>query len=433
MYKICVVGTGYVGLVTGACLADFGNQVICVDSDSSKIAKLKKLTVPFFEVGLEEIVRRNVREGRLSFSESLKSAMRQSLVVFIAVGTPTDSKGGTDLSSVKAVASEIGKCMNGYKLIVEKSTVPVGTSKMVEEIVGKSSRKRYAFDVASNPEFLREGSAVENFLRPDRVVIGTRTKKAEKILSEIYRPLYLIETPMVKTNVETAELIKYASNAFLATKVSFINEVALLCEKVNADVQVVAKGMGLDRRIGPKFLHAGPGYGGSCFPKDTRAFMEFSSYYGMDMKIVKATVEANNRQRKQMVEKISRAVSGAKGKTFCVLGLSFKPETDDVREAPAIYIIKELKRMGAKIKAFDPVAMPTAAQVLSGVEFCESLYEAAEGAHCVVVVTEWNEFRRLDFAKLKKTMKAPVLVDLRNVYDPEVPKAAGFKYFGVGR
>ncbi|MDI6809231.1 MAG: UDP-glucose/GDP-mannose dehydrogenase family protein [Candidatus Eisenbacteria bacterium] len=433
MYKICVVGTGYVGLVTGACLADFGNQVTCVDSDSSKIAKLRKLTVPFFEYGLEEIVKRNVREGRLSFSESLKDSVRESLVIFIAVGTPTDSKGETDLGSVKAAAAEIGKSMNGYRLIVEKSTVPVGTSRMVEEIVRKSMRGRYSFDVASNPEFLREGSAVENFLRPDRVVIGTRSKKAEKILSEIYRPLYLIETPMVKTNVETAELIKYASNAFLATKVSFINEVAVVCEKVNADVQVVAKGMGLDRRIGPKFLHAGPGYGGSCFPKDTKAFIEFSSVLGLDLKIVKATIEANNRQKKLMVEKISRAISGTRGKTICVLGLSFKPETDDVREAPSIYIIKELKKRGAKIKAFDPVAMPSASQVLSGVEFCANSYDAAKGSHCVVIVTEWNEFRRLDFAKLKRIMKTPVLVDLRNVYDPEVPAAAGFKYFGVGR
>ncbi len=434
MQEICMIGTGYVGLVTGACLADFGNSVTCVDLDESKIRMLEAGVMPFYEFALQEVVQRNVRDGRLSFTSDLPRAIRENRVVFIAVGTPQSETGEADLSQVWAAAKTIAKNLNGYKLIVQKSTVPVGTGEKVWQIIEANRPKGVAFDVASNPEFLREGSAIEDFMRPDRVVIGTWTPKAESILTEIYRPLYLIETPMVKTNVQTAELIKYAANAFLATKISFINEIANLCEVVGGDVKVVARGMGLDKRIGPKFLHAGPGYGGSCFPKDTLALVALSKAAGSPCEIVEATVEVNRRQRERMLQKILDAAGGVRGKEVGVLGLAFKPQTDDVRESVALDLIRWLRRRGANVRAFDPVAMERAAEELPrGVDFRKHAYDVARGAQVLVLATEWNEFRMLDMAKIRRLMKSPILIDCRNIYDPHKMVSLGFKYVSVGR
>jgi UDPglucose 6-dehydrogenase len=434
MEKIAMVGTGYVGLVTGACLADFGNRVICVDLDEEKVSDLQQGKLPFYEFSLGEIVERNVREGRLSFSSDLPDAIRRSRVVFIAVGTPTGRSGEADLSQVFAVARTIAEHMETYKLVVQKSTVPVGTGeKVLRTIEDLLKRKHIPFDVASNPEFLREGSAVEDFMRPDRVVIGTWSKKAEQILSEVYRPLYLNETPMVKTTVQTAEMIKYASNAFLATKISFINEVANLCEVLDADVKVVSRAMGLDKRIGPKFLHAGPGYGGSCFPKDTMALASFSRQAEVPCRIVDAAIEVNRRQRLRMLDKILNAVPEPKGAVIAVLGLSFKPQTDDVRESVGIDLIRLLQKRGAVIRAFDPVAMERAAEQLKDVYFARDSYDAAKGAQALVIATEWNEFRMLDLVKLRRLLKEPAVIDCRNIYDPATMVAAGFGYQGVGR
>jgi UDPglucose 6-dehydrogenase len=433
MQKICMVGTGYVGLVSGACMADFGNEVICVDSDESKVEMLNRLEIPFYEFALGELVKRNMDKGRLSFTSSLKEGVAKSKVVFIAVGTPSDRDGEADLSAVLSVAAQIARHMTSYRLIVQKSTVPVGTGARVRDIIRSNLKSDVQFDVASNPEFLREGSAVETFMRPDRVVIGTWSKKAERILSDIYAPIYINQTPMVKTNVETAELIKYAANAFLATKISFINEVANLCEKVGADVKVIERAIGLDRRIGPKFLHAGVGFGGSCFPKDTLALARFSEEVGEPMRIINATISINRNQRKRLIDRIKRAVTPAKGKTVAVLGLSFKPNTDDMREAPSVDIIRALRAEGATIRAFDPVAMPAARGVLRGVEFCRDAYDAVTGADIVVLVTEWNEFRRLDLRKVYSLMKKPVMIDCRNIYEPADMARLGFAYYGVGR
>jgi UDPglucose 6-dehydrogenase len=434
MQKIAMVGTGYVGLVTGACLADFGNRVICVDLDEEKVSNLQKGKLPFYEFSLGEIVERNVREGRLSFSSDLPSAIRSSRVIFIAVGTPTGKSGEADLSQVFAVASSVAEHMNSYKLVVQKSTVPVGTGERVlRTIEGLLKKKKIPFDVASNPEFLREGSAVEDFMRPDRVVIGTWSPKAEQILSEIYRPLYLSETPMVKTSVQTAEMVKYASNAFLAAKISFINEMANLCEVLGADVKVVSRAMGLDRRIGAKFLHAGAGYGGSCFPKDTLALAIFAREAKMPSRIVEATIEVNDQQRMRMLKKIEGMIGDLKGKEVAVLGLSFKPQTDDVRYSVGIDLIHLMQKKGASVRTFDPVAMEAAGPQLKNVLFAKDSYEAARGAELLVIATEWNEFRVLDLAKLRKLMKKPAVVDCRNIYDPAVMSAAGFRYEGVGR
>jgi UDPglucose 6-dehydrogenase len=433
MYKICMVGSGYVGLVTGACFADFGNTVICVDKEDGKVDRLKRGEIPFYELGLDEIVARNIKEERLSFSSDLASAVRKSEVIFIAVGTPHGKGGAADLSYVWGAAKEIAQNMNGYKLVIQKSTVPVGTGARIRDLIQKNLKKKTAFDVASNPEFLREGSAIEDFMRPDRVVIGTWTTRAEEILSGIYAPLYLNETPMIRTNVETAELIKYAANAFLATKISFINEMANLCEVVGADVKTVARGMGLDNRIGQKFLHAGAGYGGSCFPKDTAALEHFSRNLGYPLRIVKATIEVNKNQRKRILKKIEDTVGDVKGRTISILGLSFKPNTDDIRDAVAIDLIKALKKMGARVRAFDPVAIPNARAVLPGVEFTEDVWGAVEGADAVVLATEWNEFRRLDFPRLKRHMKRPIVIDCKNIYDPQAMEHMGFTYVGVGR
>ena len=435
MYRICIVGTGYVGLVTGACMADFGNIVTCVDADPSKIESLRKGEIPFYEPGLDQIVERNMREGHLTFTTDLPAAVRKSSVVFIAVGTPRGTDGEADLGQVRTCARQIAQAMTSYKLVVQKSTVPVGTGRMVHEIIEKHRSKDVPFDVASNPEFLREGSAVETFMRADRVVVGTWSKKAEKILAEIYAPLYLLETPMVKTTVETAELIKYASNAFLATKISFINEIANLCDRVGADVKVVSKAMGLDKRIGPKFLHAGPGYGGSCFPKDTIALAQFARKMGEDMRIVQAAVEVNDRQIERVLSRILKGLgTQPRGKRVGLLGLAFKPNTDDVRDSPAIEIANRLAAKGVHVRAFDPVAMESARKVTKpSVEFVENAYDVAEGAHALVIATEWNEFRRLDPKRLLDALREPVLHDLRNIYEPEVMQKLGFTYFGVGR
>ncbi|MCA9728193.1 MAG: UDP-glucose/GDP-mannose dehydrogenase family protein [Candidatus Eisenbacteria bacterium] len=436
MEKIAVLGTGYVGLVTGAGLADFGNEVTCVDLDETKIATLKQGKIPFYEFSLGEVVERNVREGRLSFSSDLIAAIRAARTILIAVGTPPGAKGEADLSQVFGAARTIAEQMTSYKLIVQKSTVPVGTGekvlRLVESVLAERG-KSIAFDVASNPEFLREGSAVEDFMRPDRIVIGTWSPKAEHILSGIYQRFYLNETPMIRTTVQSAELIKYASNAFLATKISFINEMANLCEAVGGDVKVVARAMGLDGRIGRKFLHAGPGYGGSCFPKDTLALASFSRAAGEPSKIVEATIDVNKRQRRRMLEKVRDLVGSLSGKEIAVLGLSFKPQTDDVRDSVAIDLIKLMQKEGANVRAFDPVAMERAAAELRKVEFAEDSYSAVKGADALVIATEWNEFRTLDLTKLLRLMRQPAVVDCRNIYDPATMEQAGFRYVSVGR
>lgn len=433
MRKICMIGTGYVGLVTGACFADFGNSVLCVDVDSEKIELLKKSVIPFFEPGLKEFIERNTARKRLGFSEDVEWGIRESEVIFIAVGTPSLSDGGADLSQVFAVAEKIAQNMSEYKVVVNKSTVSVGTGAKVAEIIRTHQRRSVEFDVVSNPEFLREGSAIEDFMRPDRVVIGATSEKAMAVMSEIYRPLYLIETPIIKTTLETAELIKYASNAFLATKISFINEMADLCEKVGADVNVVAKAMGLDGRIGPKFLHAGAGFGGSCFPKDTLALTKIAQQVNTQVSIVDAAIAVNRRQREIVFQKIQRLNGTLRGKCIGVLGLSFKPKTDDMRQAPSIAVIEMLIQHKAKIKAYDPVAMENARKVLDTVDYCQDPYGVAENADTLVIMTEWNEFRELDFPRIKGLMNTPKIVDARNVYDPERMRGLGFQYVGVGR
>ena len=431
--KIAVVGTGYVGLVTGTCFAEFGISVTCVDVDKAKIDMLQDGRVPIFEPGLEEMVRRNRAVGRLSFSTDLKAAVEPSEVVFIAVGTPQDEDGSADLSHVREVARGIGRAMNGYKVVVTKSTVPMGTGAMIREIIQKEQPRPIEFSVASNPEFLREGSAIEDFMRPNRVVIGADDARAVEVLKELYNPLYLIEAPFLITNVVSAEMIKYASNAFLATKISFINEIALLCEKVGADVHQVAKGMGLDHRIGRLFLHPGPGYGGSCFPKDTLAVLKVGHDHALEMRVIAATVAVNESQIGRMAEKIKQATGGLRGKRIGVLGLSFKPNTNDTRESPALRIIQVLQQEGAGIRAFDPVAMPEAQRVLQDVEYGVDEYDTAVGCDSLVLATEWNQFRNLDLPRLKQVMRSPVLIDLRNVYEPEDLQRQGFRYTAVGR
>jgi UDPglucose 6-dehydrogenase len=432
---ICVVGTGYVGLVTGACLADFGNSVICVDKDEHKIAMLKDGDMPIYEPGLDALVEKNVREGRLEFSTELAQSVESALVVFIAVGTPPKEDGSADLSYVVQVAESIADNLNGYKVIVTKSTVPIGTGHLIEEIVAKRSSGEHAFSVVSNPEFLREGSAIGDFMRPDRVVIGARDTQAVAIMKDIYSPLYLIETPFVITNVESSELIKYASNAFLATKITFINEVAELCDRLGADVHHVSKGMGLDKRIGPKFLHPGPGYGGSCFPKDTHALTEIARDAGRPFEIVETVVRVNDRIKQHSVERVRHALDNQlEGKVIGILGLSFKPETDDMRDSASVPLINALIDAGAHVKAFDPVAMDHARELLpETVEYCDDSYDVAEGADALILVTEWNQFRSLHMDRIRESLRQPIVVDLRNVYDPGRMRDQGFRYFSVGR
>lgn len=430
---IAVIGTGYVGLVTGACFADFGMRVTCVDKDEAKIASIKARQMPIYEPGLDALVAKNVREGRLDFSTDLRSTVAQSLVVFLAVGTPPSGDGSADMSQIDEVAFEIAKALNGYKVIVTKSTVPVGAASRIKKIIGENRTTASRFSVAANPEFLREGAAINDFMRPDRVVIGCTDEEAIAILKDIYSPLYLIETPFVITTPESAEMIKYASNAFLATKVSFINEIARLCELLGADVHDVAKGMGMDVRIGSKFLHPGPGFGGSCFPKDAKALVALGRSVNYDVRIVEAALFVNDLQRRSIIERVRRLVPQLEGKTIAILGLAFKPETDDIREAPALKIIEDLLNGGAKVRAYDPAAIEKARRILPGIEYCEDEYEAARGSDVLVVVTEWNQFRRLDMPRLKEVMREPNIVDLRNIYEPETMRSEGFNYLGMGR
>jgi UDPglucose 6-dehydrogenase len=435
MSRIAVVGTGYVGLVTGACLADFGNTVRCVDVDAAKVASLSQGTIPFFEPGLEELVARSAQSGRLSFGTDLAEAARWAEVIFITVGTPPKKDGSADLSAVFGVGDAIARAVTGAKVVVQKSTAPVGTARRLEEAMRKRAGRRATIDVASNPEFLREGSAIETYMRPDRVVVGAESPRAERLMRELHEPLYLLETPITVTNLETAELIKYASNAFLATKISFINEVANLCEEVGADVQTVARAMGQDRRIGSKFLHAGPGYGGSCFPKDTLALASFSRERGAPFRLVEAVVEVNERQKARMVEKVKKAMGTLRGRRVALLGLTFKPNTDDIREAPALDIARGLLKGGASITAYDPAGMEHVRRLPLGrrITFAADAYAAVEGADCAVLVTEWNELRTLDLKRLGRRMRRPVLCDLRNVYDADEAAAAGLAYVGVGQ
>ena len=432
--NVAMVGTGYVGLVTGACFAEFGMNVHCVDSDASKIAMLNRGEIPIYEPGLDSLVERNVKAGRLTFSSDLARAVKESLAVFIAVGTPQDAHHGrADLSFVFAVAEQIADAMNGYKVIVTKSTVPVGTGARVKAIVAERTKGKHPFSVASNPEFLREGSAIEDFMRPNRVVIGAEDEQAIAILSDLYRPLYLIETPIVVTKLASAELIKYASNAFLAIKISFINEIADLCEKVGADVHAIARGMGLDNRIGRKFLHPGPGYGGSCFPKDTRALLETAREHGAEVKTVSAAVAVNDVRPSKMVGKIREQVETIRGAKIGLLGLAFKPNTDDLRESAPIAIARELIEGGATVRAYDPVGMPGARAMGLEAVFCDNEYDAATGVDALVLATEWNQFRSLDLDRLKSLMRKPVIVDLRNIYEPAEVRGRGFRYTGIGR
>ncbi|MFZ5907990.1 MAG: UDP-glucose dehydrogenase family protein [Nitrospirota bacterium] len=430
---IGIIGTGYVGLVTGACFAEFGIFVTCVDKDEQKIKRLRKGKIPFYEPGLDALVQKNVAEGRLRFTTKIAQAVDSSLVIFIAVGTPRRGDGSADMQYVEEVAQEIANHVNGYKVIVTKSTVPVGTGEKIREIISHNLREQTDFDIVSNPEFLREGSAIEDFMRPNRIVIGARSAQAVAIMQDLYKPLYLIETPFVITNIETAELIKYAANSFLATKISFINEMSNLCERVGADVHMVAKGMGLDQRIGPKFLHPGPGFGGSCLPKDTSAVLKIAEAHNVRLGIVDAAVRANEKQRAYMVRKIRDEMGNLKDKTVAVLGLSFKPNTDDIRDAPALAIIQGLQKEGARIRAYDPVAMKDAARQIPKMKCCKDAYDAVRGADAVVLITEWNQFRNLDLTRMITLLREPFFFDLRNVYDPKKMKMKGFRYFSVGR
>ncbi len=430
---ISVIGTGYVGLVTGICFAEYGLSVTCVDNNEKKIKLLNKGTAPFYEPGAEELLQRNLKAGRLHFTTNIAEAVESALVIFIAVGTPPRGDGSADMRHIEDVAKEVARHIKSYKVIVTKSTVPVGTGEKLREIISKNLEENVDFDIVSNPEFLREGAAIEDFMRPNRVVIGASSEQAIAIMKDLYRPLYLIETPFVITDIKTAELIKYTSNAFLATKISFINEIANLCETVGADVQVVAKAMGLDKRIGSKFLHAGPGYGGSCFPKDTLALLQIARGSDTELNIIEAAVKANEHQKERAAKKIKDAMGALKGKTICILGLSFKPNTDDMRDAPSLFIIKELLRAGAKIRTFDPVAMEQAKNIFPKITCCKDAYDAAKGTDAVVIVTEWNQFRNLELSRLKSLLKGKFFFDFRNIYEPEKVRKLGFNYYSIGR
>ena len=430
---IGVIGTGYVGLVTGACFAEFGLFVTCVDKDEKKIKLLKKGIIPFYEPGLDELVKRNIAQDRLNFTTKIGKAVENSLVIFIAVGTPRRGDGSADMKYVEEVAKEIAINMNDYKVIVTKSTVPVGTGEKIKEIISSNLKKKIDFDIVSNPEFLREGSAIEDFMRPNRVVIGADSDHAIAIMKDLYKPLYLIETPFVITNIETAELIKYASNSFLATKISFINELSALCEKVGADIHMVAKGMGLDQRIGQKFLHPGPGFGGSCLPKDTSALLKIAEDNNVTLGIVDAAVKANERQKNLMVQRINDTLGDLKGKNIAVLGISFKPNTDDVRDAPSLFIIEKLISKGAKIKAYDPAVKHLNTDLMKNIKFCDDPYTTLKSADAIIILTEWNQFRNLDLEKVKSLMRELNFFDMRNIYDPQKIRAMGFKYYSVGR
>lgn len=428
--KIAVIGSGYVGLVSGACFAELGNEVICVDSDRRKITKLKNLIMPIYEPGLKELVERNVKEKRLKFITSIKQAVKGSLVIFIAVGTPSRDNGQADLTFVENVASQIAINMTSYRLIVEKSTVPVETGAWVEHTIKVNIKKNIKFDVASNPEFLREGQAINDFMQPDRIVIGVQSKKAQDLLEEIYSPL---NAPILVTDIKSAELIKHASNSFLATKISFINAVSQVAEKTGADIDKIAQGMGMDKRIGRAFLDAGIGYGGSCFPKDVDAFIGISENIGYDFNLLKQVRLINQEQKNNFLDKIRKNLWIVKGKTIGILGLSFKPNTDDMRNAPSIDIINQLNKEGAKIKAFDPQAMPQAQKLKLPLVFCKSAYEVSKNSDCLCIITEWNEFKELDFSKIKKLMKQRIIIDGRNIYERQKLEKLGFKYIAMGK
>jgi len=430
---IAVIGTGYVGLVTGACFAEFGVDVTCVDVDELKIERLRNGVMPIYEPGLEQLVAKNAQSGRLRFTTDVGEAVEQALVIFLAVGTPPKDDGSPDLSFVEAAATSIADHLQDYKVIVTKSTVPIGTGEHIRRLVNERKKSRASFGVVSNPEFLREGAAINDFMRPDRVVIGSRDHEAIAIMKDLYRPLYLIEAPFVITSLEAAELTKYAANAFLATKVSFINEIANLCERIGCDVHDVARGIGMDKRIGSKFLHPGPGFGGSCFPKDTRALASVARQFGSDSLIVDAVIEVNKRQGKEMLVKIRKLVGDLKGKKIAVLGLAFKPETDDMREAPSVGIIRGLLADGALVQAYDPVAKSEAKKILAEISYADDEYDAVKGAVALIFVTEWNQFRALDMRRIHQLMATPRIADLRNICDPEDMREIGFEYVGVGR
>jgi len=427
---ISVVGAGHVGLVTGACFADLGNQVVVTDHDKDKIALLKRGKTPFYEPGLEELVRRGIAQKRLRFTTSMKEAVEHGLVIFISVWTPQRPNGEADLTAVENVSRQIAQALRAYRVIVEKSTVPVETGEWVKRTMSLSVRRRVPFDVASNPEFLREGQAVQDFMNPDRIVLGVESKRAKDLLLELYKPL---KAPIVVTDVKSAELIKHASNSFLAMKISFINAIAQLCDQVGADITKVAEGMGLDTRIGRAFLDAGVGWGGSCFPKDVWAFIRIADKLGYDFQLLKAVAQVNVQQRQLFVKRIAQILWNLNNKTIGVLGLAFKPNTDDLRSAPSIDIIRMLQEEGAKVRTFDPKAMEQANGLFTDVTFCKDVYEAARGADCLVIVTEWNEFKELDFVRLKKLMRQPCIIDGRNIYDPEALRRLGFRYVGIGR
>lgn len=428
--EICIIGAGHVGLVTGACFADLGNRVICVDSDRKKLEQLKKGKATFYEPGLEPMVVRNLKEKRLFFTDKISEGVRRSTLIFIAVGTPPLSNGEADLTGVEQVARQIAQSMSSYRLIVEKSTVPVETGKWVRETLENSIRKKVPFDVASNPEFLREGTAVNDFIHPDRIVIGVESKRAQDLLTQLYKPF---KAPLVVTDIASAELIKHASNAFLAMKVSFINAISCICERVGADVEKVAKGVGADRRIGTAFFDAGVGYGGFCLPKDIDAFIRIAEKNGYDFQLLKAVRQINEDQRRLLMEKITQQLWNLKGKTLGVLGLAFKPDTDDMRFAPSIEVIALLQQAGAKVRVFDPQAMREAKTLLKGVTYAKDSYQLARGCDCLVVMTEWNEFKELDLSRIKRLMKQPIVVDGRNLYEPAAMRKLGFRYAGMGR
>jgi len=430
---VAVIGSGYVGLVTGACFAEFGVDVTCVDVDAAKVDRLSRGENVIYEPGLDQLLKKNLQAGRLRFTTDIKEASERALVIFLAVGTPPKVDGSADLSFVEEATRSIAEHMDSYKVVATKSTVPVGTGRQLTAIIREHQKKPVGFSVVSNPEFLREGAAINDFMRPDRVVIGSSDQEAIAIMRDLYRPLYLIETPFVITSVEGAELIKYAANAFLAIKISFINEIANLCERVGCDVHEVARAIGMDRRIGSKFLHPGPGFGGSCFPKDTQALSAIAREHSSSSRIVDAAIEVNREQRLSMAPKIERLVGGLQGKRIAVLGLAFKPETDDMRDAPSIDIIRGLMERGALISAYDPVATKEARKVLPDIEYAEDEYSAATGADALVFVTEWNQFRALDMERIHDLMRAPRIADLRNIYEPADMRALGFEYIGVGR
>ncbi len=428
--KIAIIGAGYVGLVSGACFAELGHQVICVDNDKDKINALKKLKIPIYEPGLEELVKRNHQHGRLSFTSDIASAVKASLVIFIAVGTPPKENGEADLTGIESVARSIARAMDSYRLIVEKSTVPVETGKWVKHTIEINKKKKVSFDVASNPEFLREGQAIKDFMQPDRIVVGVESKKAEELVRELYGAL---GAPLLVTDIKSAELIKHACNSFLAMKISFINAVASVCELAGADVERVAEGMGMDKRIGRSFLNAGIGFGGFCLPKDLDAFVSISEKLGYNFSLLKEVKKINESKKLEFIKKIEDNLWNIKEKTIAVLGLAFKPDTDDMRFAPSIDIIEKLQSDGAKIRAFDPQATHKAKGLFSGVKFCKDAYEAAKGSDCMIIVTEWSEFKELDFKKLKRLLKQPLIIDGRNIYDPNKLKGLGFKYVSIGR